>query len=75
VASGAAKRIIMGADDEQAIVSSALTIAAAVGADVHLLDGLEHALAEEPGIEPAPQTEVAKWVDPITAAWLREHLA
>jgi pimeloyl-ACP methyl ester carboxylesterase len=74
VASGAAIRIIVGADDEQAIVSSALTVAAAIGADVQLLDGMEHALAEEPGIEPAPQTEVAKRVDPIAAEWLREHL-
>ena len=72
--SGAAIRIIVGADDEQAIVSSALRVAAAVGADVQLLDDMEHALAEEPGIEPAPQTEVAKRVDPIAAEWLREHL-
>jgi hypothetical protein len=35
---------------------------------------MEHALAEQPGIEPAPQTEVAKRVDPIAAEWLREHL-
>ena len=74
VASGAAIQIIVGADDEQAIVSSALTVAAAVGADVQLLDDMEHALAEEPGIEPAPQTEAAKRVDPIAAEWLREHL-
>jgi pimeloyl-ACP methyl ester carboxylesterase len=72
--SGAAVRIIVGADDEQAIVSSALTVAAAVGADLQLLDSMKHALAEEPGIEPAPQTEVAKRVDPIAAEWLREHL-
>jgi hypothetical protein len=39
-----------------------------------LLDDMEHALAEEPGIEPAPQTEVPKRVDPIAAEWLREHL-
>jgi pimeloyl-ACP methyl ester carboxylesterase len=74
VRSGAAIRIIVGEDDEQAIVSSALRVAAAVGADVQLLDDMEHALAEEPGIEPAPQTEVAKRVDPIAAEWLREHL-
>jgi pimeloyl-ACP methyl ester carboxylesterase len=74
VASGAAIRIIVGADDEQSIVSSASKVAAAIGADVKLLDGMEHALAEEPGIEPAPQTDVAKRVDPIAAEWLREHL-
>jgi hypothetical protein len=64
----------VGADDEQAIVSSALTVAAAIGAQVQLLDGMEHAFAEQLGIEPAPQTEVAKRVDPIAAEWLREHL-
>jgi hypothetical protein len=74
VGSGAAIRIIVDADDEQAIRSSALRVAAAVGADVQLLDGMEHALAEEPGIEPAPQTKVAKRVDPIAAEWLRDHL-
>jgi dienelactone hydrolase len=74
LASGAAIRMIIGADDEQAIVRSALTVAAAVGADVKLLDGMGHALAEEPGIEAAPQTEVAKRVDPLAAEWLREHL-
>ena len=67
-------RISMGGDDEQVIVSSALTVAAAIGADVKLLDDMAHALAEEPGIEPAPQTEVARRVDPIAAEWLREHL-
>jgi DNA-binding SARP family transcriptional activator len=74
VESGAAIRIIVGEDEEQAIVSSTLTVAAPVGADVQLLDDMEHALAEELGIEPAPQTEVAKRVDPIAAEWLREHL-
>ena len=71
--SGAAIRIIVGADDEQAIVSSALTIAAGIGADVQMLDGMEHALAEEPGIEPASQTEVAA-KDPLAAERIREHL-
>jgi len=55
VGSGAAIRIIVGADHEQVIVSSALTVAVAVGAEVQLLDDMEHALAEEPGIQPAPQ--------------------
>ena len=67
-------RISMGGDDEQVIVSSALTVAAAIGADVKLLDDMAHALAEEPGHRAAPQTEVAKRVDPIAAEWLREHL-
>jgi hypothetical protein len=52
-----------------------------------LLDAMEHALAEEPGIEPAPQTEVAKRVEcgpptlmfsgvqrPVTARTFRQRL-
>jgi hypothetical protein len=61
-------------DDEQVIVSSALTVATAIGADVQLLDDMAHALAEEPGHRAAPQTEVAERVDPIAAEWLRERL-
>jgi hypothetical protein len=64
----------MGGDDEQVIVSSALTVAGALGADVQQLDDMAHALADEPGHRAAPQTEVAKRVDPIAAEWLREHL-
>jgi hypothetical protein len=36
--------------------------------------GLEHALAEEPGIDPAPQTPQAAEVDGIVARWFRRWL-
>lgn len=36
---------------------------------------LAHALAEEPGMEPAPQTPGAAQVDEAVADWLRRHLA
>lgn len=36
---------------------------------------LAHALAEEPGMEPAPQTPGAKQVDEAVADWFRRHLA
>ncbi len=75
VDSGAAIRIIVGADDEQSIVSSALTVAASIGADLQLLDDMAHALAEEPGVEPAPQTDVAKRVDPLAVEWLNRGLS
>jgi hypothetical protein len=52
-----------------------------------LLDDMEHALAEELGIEPAPQTEFANWVEcgpptlmfsgvqrPVTACTFRQRL-
>jgi hypothetical protein len=63
----------VGGDDEQAHLIGA-DVAAALGADVQLPDDMENALTEEPGHRPAPQTEVAKRVDPIAAEWLREHL-
>ncbi|AYY12394.1 alpha/beta hydrolase [Actinobacteria bacterium YIM 96077] len=36
--------------------------------------GMGHALAEEPGVEPAPQTRYAAEVDRQAVAWLRTHL-
>jgi hypothetical protein len=33
-----------------------------------------HALAEEPGIDPAPQSPQAAEVDRQAAGWLRRHL-
>ena len=38
------------------------------------IDGLSHALAEEPGIDPAPQTPHAEQVDKFVVAWLRDQL-
>jgi hypothetical protein len=37
--------------------------------------GLGHALAEEPGIDPAPQTPGAAQVDELVGAWLTRRLA
>ncbi|MGK4592028.1 alpha/beta hydrolase family protein [Amycolatopsis sp. w19] len=44
--------------------------------DVQLarVPGLAHPLAEEPGIEPAPQLPIAKLVDDTVAEWLTRHL-
>ena len=36
--------------------------------------GMPHALAEEPGIEPAPQSANAAEVDVFAAQWFRQHL-
>ena len=35
---------------------------------------MAHALADEPGIEPAPQTSHAAVVDRYAVEWLRQHL-
>ncbi|MEP7054825.1 MAG: alpha/beta hydrolase [Actinomycetota bacterium] len=38
------------------------------------MPGMAHALAEEPGMEPAPQTAQAAEVDRLAVDWLRRHL-
>jgi hypothetical protein len=38
------------------------------------IEGMGHALAEEPGIEPSPQTAHAAEVDRIAAGWFDRHL-
>ena len=43
-----------------------------VHADLHVIDGMGHALAEEPGVEPAPQTAHAAEVDALAVAWLAQ---
>jgi alpha-beta hydrolase superfamily lysophospholipase len=37
------------------------------------IPGMEHALAEEPGLEPAPQSAHAKLVDAAVVDWFRRH--
>nr|WP_184906415.1 prolyl oligopeptidase family serine peptidase [Amycolatopsis umgeniensis] len=45
--------------------------------DVHLtrVPGLAHPLAEDPGIDPAPQLPIAKVVDDAVTEWLVRHLS
>jgi acetyl esterase/lipase len=42
---------------------------------VEVIPGMAHALAEEPGEDPAPQTPAARAVDLRAVQWLRRHLA
>ena len=72
---GASLRIIVGADDMPMMVDAAKGLASATGADLQVLSDMAHALAEEPGIEPAPQTDAARRVDPLVVEWLRAGLA
>ncbi|GAA4549038.1 alpha/beta hydrolase [Pseudonocardia xishanensis] len=76
-ASGAALRLVVGAeDDAEGFVRPAQELAKAVpGADLVVLEGLGHDLAEAPGVEPAPQTAGAARVDALAVEWLREHLS
>lgn len=42
--------------------------------DRQVIPGMAHALADEPGTDPAPQTPHAAIVDRLAAEWFRRHL-
>lgn len=69
-------RLVVGSDDMAAIREPAVALASAAAgpADVVTVEGMEHALADEPGVEPAPQTAHAAEVDVHAVAWFRQHL-
>lgn len=74
-ASGAALRVIAGADDEpDATLAPTRDFVAATGADLQLIEGVGHALADSPGAEPAPQTAAAARYDALATDWFRRHL-
>ena len=67
-------------DDAEGIVRPAEELAAAlvharVDATLVRIPGMAHAIADEPGLEPAPQTAIAGVVDAVVCRWLREHLS
>jgi pimeloyl-ACP methyl ester carboxylesterase len=72
--------LVVGADDDaQGIVHPAEELASALVADgveaaVVRIPQMGHALADEPGLEPAPQSAAAVAVDDIVVAWLTQHL-
>jgi pimeloyl-ACP methyl ester carboxylesterase len=72
--------LVVGADDDDAgITHPAEQLRDELndhGVDVSLvhISGMGHALAVEPGIEPAPQTAAAAAVDETVARWLNTHL-
>jgi hypothetical protein len=74
VASGAALRVIVGADDSPGAMEPAREFAAATGADLQVVQGVGHPLAEEPGIEAAPQIAGAKQFDALAVEWFRDRL-
>ena len=67
--------VVSGELDHPPLREDALDLVAALpGARLVSVPGLDHALAERPGIEPAPQIPNAKVVDDAVTAWFREHL-
>ncbi len=78
-----AVRLVIGADDDRdGFLVPAQQLRAALAeryddparADLVVVEGMGHALAEEPGVEPAPQTPSAAIVDAHAVDWLRTHL-
>jgi pimeloyl-ACP methyl ester carboxylesterase len=73
--------LVVGADDDhEGIARPAEELAAALSTDhieaaITRVPNMGHALADEPGLEPAPQTPAATAVDDVVSAWFREHLA
>src|SRR5262249_23692725 len=73
---------IVGEDDDSAFKGATRQLYEALGRRYDTPDslsfetvpGLAHGLADEPGIEPAPQTPGAMRVDEIASAWLSRHL-
>jgi hypothetical protein len=74
--------VVGGQDDPDGFHAPARRLCAALAARyadpgrvrLHVVPGMGHALAAEPGVEPAPQTPEAAEVDRHAADWLRRHL-
>lgn len=69
--------VVSGEQDHPAFRADAVELVNAVGETAELLSipGLAHPLAEEPGIEPAPQLPIAGEVDAGLTTWFQRHLA
>jgi pimeloyl-ACP methyl ester carboxylesterase len=78
---GAPTLLVVGADDDaEGFARPAKELAGAlinenVEAAVVRIPDMGHAIADEPGLEPAPQRAIAAAVDDVVSAWLRQHLS
>lgn len=68
--------VVSGELDHPALRTDAFDLVKTVGEGAELLSipGLAHPLADEPGIEPAPQLPPAREVDAGLTTWFRRHL-
>jgi len=68
--------VVSGELDHPALRADALDLVEALGDRAELLSipGLAHPLADEPGIEPAPQLPLAREVDAGLTTWFRRRL-
>jgi dienelactone hydrolase len=69
--------VVSGEQDHPGLRADAIHLVDALGPGSELLSipELAHPLADEPGIDPAPQLPVAREVDAGLTAWFRRHLA
>lgn len=69
--------VVSGELDHPPLRADALRLVDALGkrSDLLSIPGLAHPLADEPGIDPAPQLPLARQVDAGLTAWFRTHLA
>ncbi|QWF83705.1 alpha/beta fold hydrolase [Amycolatopsis sp. CA-230715] len=67
--------VVSGAEDYPKLREEAAALVEAVGGRFETVAGLAHPLADQPGIEPAPQLPVAKAVDDILTAWFTARLS
>jgi pimeloyl-ACP methyl ester carboxylesterase len=79
---GAAIQLVVGEDDDPENIRgpaedlwSVLSAHAPERTALVAIPGMRHALAEEPGIDPAPPTPAATRVDAAITAWFHRHLA
>jgi len=79
-----AVRLVVGSDDDPAgFLEPARRLHTALAAryddpsrvDLTVVPGMGHALADEPGIDPAPQTPAAATVERLATSWLRQHFS
>ncbi|ONI86568.1 alpha/beta hydrolase [Actinosynnema sp. ALI-1.44] len=67
--------VVSGEEDYPIFREDAKNLADAVpNGELATIPGLAHPLAQEPGIEPAPQTPSAKLVDDLLTQWFRKHV-
>jgi hypothetical protein len=76
IAARAPLLVVSGELDHPALRADAVDLVDAMGERAELLSipGLAHPLADEPGIEPAPQLPPAREVDAGLVEWFRRHL-
>ncbi|MFD6054077.1 alpha/beta hydrolase family protein [Agromyces sp. NPDC060279] len=67
--------IVEGDADEAPFLDAVRAFERLEQAEVRYVPGVEHALAEWPGTDPAPQTDAARAYDRIVVDWLRPMLA